>query len=67
MGEDLADGLRRGADLADVLVPGDLLRRQNVLDEEHLVRLNPAAELGGVHPSQVRVNIVADFRLKSYF
>ena len=47
------------------LYQASLLRRQHILDEEHLQRLQAPAELRGVHSGQVRMNVVAELRRNS--
>ncbi len=51
MGKNFAHRLRGGADLTDIAVVSNLLRRKNVFDEEHLVRLQAPRQLDRVHPA----------------
>ena len=60
MRENFADGLGRGADLPDLPVPVDLFGRENVFDEEHLVRLHTPGEVDRIDAAQVGVNIVQE-------
>ena len=65
MREDLAYGLGSGADLADVAVVLDLLRGKDVLNVEHLIRLQTPCQFHRVHSAQVRVHVVQEFGTKT--